>query len=412
MSVMISNSDLVLEAIRCGRGRVEEMVVWMRENGAAKMTPSLVDSLLFNLLRAKKVLLKDRKNGDMESPDCWALPTTPEIPQDEAEAPTEDGFIEIPDESPVTVLGDPIVRQPMELARELAILVDRVRPFPGQPRTFFDKDKLYRLSLSIKTRGQRVPITVRAVQNRSYDYVIVDGERRWRACKLASVATVRGLVRQIRTAEHFEHSVTSNFGRADHTPLEIAAAIKRIKEESPEKLTVEEIAARFAKSTAWVFNYLTLVDLDPRVKALMDPSLPEDKQLKLSLAITVARIPDVEHQIEAARHIVDNQLSVAEAKLYLVRSSKRTGFEIKKRTTGRDSHGLRRSLKRFVANLSVSSEVALSLGDGDFHAVLSGESFFDVRDLAEQLDQSMGRLAEMSKRLRAIAKGKAARIAS
>ena len=136
----------------------------------------------------------------------------------------------------------------------LTIPIGQIRPDPDQPRKRFDTDALNRLAASLKTRGQRQPGIVRASDN---GYVIVDGERRWRAAQIAGLATYRAFLSHCETVpDWFEESVISNFGREEHTHQEITNAIVRLRSEKG--YTVQYIADALGKTPSYVFQHLEL----------------------------------------------------------------------------------------------------------------------------------------------------------
>ena len=96
--------------------------------------------------------------------------------------------------------------------KHVLIPVECIQPDRDQPRVFFDKDKLYRLSLSLKKRGQKQPIIVKQIEG-PVDYQIVDGERRWRACQLAQIEEIKAVVIKVK-----DESGINNFLTALPTP--------------------------------------------------------------------------------------------------------------------------------------------------------------------------------------------------
>ena len=105
-----------------------------------------------------------------------------------------------------------------------------VQPDSKQPRTYFRESALRSLATSIKKTGQRQPITVRTRwAGAKPPYEIIDGERRWRACKLAGITTIRVDIEERDLARHADQhmlSLASNFMREGHTHIEISAAVQ------------------------------------------------------------------------------------------------------------------------------------------------------------------------------------------
>ena len=107
--------------------------------------------------------------------------------------------------------------------------VSTVRPMKGQPRKHFDDAELQRLGQSLKV-AQRQPIKVIEISDQAHRYELVDGERRWRAAKLAGIPQLSAIVVKITDARYqFTDSLISNFSRQDLSPLEKAEALLELK---------------------------------------------------------------------------------------------------------------------------------------------------------------------------------------
>jgi ParB family chromosome partitioning protein len=115
----------------------------------------------------------------------------------------------------------------------LTIPRSRIRPFKNQPRTYFDKEELENLAASIKAFGQIVPVSVKKVSDSpDFDYELCDGQRRWHACEIAGKTMMKAILESpTDEKEQFLISVLSNFGRAEHTVIEIAYACKTFRDE-------------------------------------------------------------------------------------------------------------------------------------------------------------------------------------
>ncbi len=166
------------------------------------------------------------------------------------------------------------------------IPVSKIFSNPNQPRKNFKPELLDELSESIKKHGVLQPLVLSEKSDGNYE--IIAGERRWRASKLAGLATVPALVKEFKDQEKLEVSLIENVQRADLNPIEEAFAYKRLMEEFD--LTQEEVAGRVGKSRSFVANIVRLLDLPEKVKeALIDGkintgqarallSLPSDKE--------------------------------------------------------------------------------------------------------------------------------------
>lgn len=149
---------------------------------------------------------------------------------------------------------------PRGTAREMEL--DTLSPGRLQPRKEFSAESLSELAVSIREQGIVQPIIVVATGAK---FEIVAGERRWRAARLAGLATVPVVVREKMTdRELLEISLVENLQREDLNPLEAAAAYSHLKEEF--HLTQEDIARRVGKDRATVANALRLLRLPASVR--------------------------------------------------------------------------------------------------------------------------------------------------
>ena len=141
------------------------------------------------------------------------------------------------------------------------VKLTEVMPNRNQPREFFDEDALSALSDSIKEYGVIQPIIV----NKTNDgYIIVAGERRWRAAKKAGLKTIPVIVREYDARASAEIALVENLQREDLNPIEVAEGYRSLMDEY--NLTQEEISARLGKSRSAVANSVRLLSLDRDTK--------------------------------------------------------------------------------------------------------------------------------------------------
>ncbi len=178
----------------------------------------------------------------------------------------------------------------------------KIHPNPNQPRKNFDEQALKELSDSIKKHGVIMPIVVNDEGDGSY--MIIAGERRYRACKLAGVTSIPVVIRKYTAREIKEISLIENLQREDLNPIEAATAMKQLMVDY--KLTQDELAERIGKSRPAVANTLRLLNLCPEVIELVSEG-------KLSAGHARAIVPmAAEDQLAFARDTVKNQYSVRE----------------------------------------------------------------------------------------------------
>lgn len=135
--------------------------------------------------------------------------------------------------------------------------VESLTASPYQPRKHFDETALAELAASIKRHGVVQPLVVTPVKNGKY--VLIAGERRWRASQLAGLKTVPALVRDSKELEQLEIALIENVQRVDLSPLEQAVSIERLHEQF--SLSYEAIAQRLGKATSTVNNTVRLLRL-------------------------------------------------------------------------------------------------------------------------------------------------------
>jgi ParB family chromosome partitioning protein len=148
-----------------------------------------------------------------------------------------------------------------------AVSVDELRPGRYQPRLQLRQESLAELAESIREQGVLQPLIVRAVPAVDGDvttYEIVAGERRWRAARLAGLATVPVIVRELTDQEALAVALIENLQREDLNPIDQAQSMARLVEEFG--MTHDQIAKALGRSRAGVTNFLRLLELADGVK--------------------------------------------------------------------------------------------------------------------------------------------------
>ena len=192
--------------------------------------------------------------------------------------------------------------QPKEETGVRMMRVSDIEPNPDQPRKTFNEDALEELAESFKLHGVVQPLIV--VKRGDY-YMIVAGERRWRAAKLAGLKEVPVLVTEYTDREVMEISLIENIQREDLDPIEEAQAFRRLIEEFD--LKQDEVAERVSRSRTAVTNSLRLLKLDPRVQQMVIEDKITAGHARALLAIEIG-----EEQYLLAMKVFDERLSVRE----------------------------------------------------------------------------------------------------
>jgi ParB family transcriptional regulator, chromosome partitioning protein len=178
------------------------------------------------------------------------------------------------------------------------IAVDRIQRDPDQPREEFDPDELNRLAESLRSRGQLQPIRVRWDED-SGMYVILAGERRWRAAGMAGLAELQCVIQDgpLDAGERLALQLVENALRDDLRPVEQARAYKRLMEANG--WTGSEVAAELHISQSSVSRALSLLELPSTVQEQV-----EQGDLPPSAAAEIAKLDDPAMQSEIARAVV------------------------------------------------------------------------------------------------------------
>lgn len=140
-----------------------------------------------------------------------------------------------------------------------------IEPNPEQPRKYFEKEKLEALAESIKEHGLIQPIVVKPGENGMY--IIVAGERRWRASKLAGLTEVPVIEGEYTERQVMELALVENLQREDLNPIEEAEGYRKLMDTFG--LTQEDVAARVGRSRSAVANALRLNGLSSAIKNLV-----------------------------------------------------------------------------------------------------------------------------------------------
>lgn len=177
-----------------------------------------------------------------------------------------------------------------------------IKPNPFQPRKIFDDDKLDDLAKSIKEYGVFQPIIVKQTTD---GYIIVSGERRYRASSMVGLQTIPAIVRDYEPRMVIEIALLENLQREDLTPIEEAEAYRNIIEKL--SYTQKELADRIGKSRSHVTNVLGLLNLPDNVQQMI---LHGD--ISMGHARALSKLSDEKRICSLAEMIVHKGLSVRE----------------------------------------------------------------------------------------------------
>ena len=176
-----------------------------------------------------------------------------------------------------------------------------------QPRKLFDDEKILELAESIKHNGIIQPIILRKVGN---NYIIVAGERRWRAAKLIGIKEIPSIIMDLTDKQVMEISLIENIQRQDLNSIEEANAYKKLISEF--NLTQEELSKRLGKSRTAITNTIRLLNLSEGVKQYLIEGVISEGHGRALLSINEANL-----QCEVAQKVIDDKLSVRELEKFI-----------------------------------------------------------------------------------------------
>jgi len=179
--------------------------------------------------------------------------------------------------------------------------LEKIVANPNQPRRNFDEESLKELSESIRSHGVISPITLR--KNSDGTYLIIAGERRYRASKMAGMATIPAYVRTAKDEQVMEWALIENIQREDLDAIEIALAYQRLMDEY--QLTQEKMSEKVGKKRTTVANYLRLLKLPAEIQIGI-----KEKKLEMGHARAILGSPSTEQQLALYHKIIKEGLSV------------------------------------------------------------------------------------------------------
>lgn len=190
--------------------------------------------------------------------------------------------------------------------------ISQIAANPKQPRTYFDENALEELADSINTLGIIQPITVKKVD--AQHYIIISGERRWRAAQLTGLKTIPAYIREVDDQNLHEMALVENIQRQDLNAIEVALSLQRLIEEC--ELTQDTLATRVGKKRSTIANYMRLLKLPVEVQLALKEDL-----ITMGHAKAIASVESEEDQMSLLRRVLKKNLSVRQLE-DLVRKAK------------------------------------------------------------------------------------------
>lgn len=186
--------------------------------------------------------------------------------------------------------------------------LSKIQANPDQPRRMFDEEALQELATSIRQIGVIQPITLRKINDDSYQ--IIAGERRYRASLLADLKTIPAYIKTAEDENVMEMALVENIQREDLNSIEIALAYQNLIETYD--LTQERLSERVGKKRTTIANYLRLLKLPAEIQMGL-----RDKKIDMAHARTLVTLEDAAAQLEVYELILEEGLSVRKVEEYV-----------------------------------------------------------------------------------------------
>lgn len=198
------------------------------------------------------------------------------------------------------LFGENIKVSSKPMAEMVEIALTDIVPNPTQPRTEFDEEALEELASSIRQLGLIQPITVKREGDK---YIIISGERRWRASERAGLVSIPAYIREVDDTTLHAMALVENIQREDLNAIEISLGMQRLVEECG--LTQEALAERLGKKRSTVANYLRLLNLPEEIQFAIKSGL-----ISMGHAKAIASVESKSKQLSLLKRCIKSNLSV------------------------------------------------------------------------------------------------------
>lgn len=244
----------------------------------------------------------------------------------------------------------PDIKEGIDEKEIVSIDLRKVYPNEEQPRRIFDEEKIQILSESIKNYGVLQPIVVKPDENGKY--MIIAGERRFRASKKARLTEIPAVIKDIPIKDIMEIALIENLQREDLNAIEEAIAYKSLIDNY--NVTQEEISEAVGKSRPHITNTLRLLNLGKEVIAMI-----EDNRITPGHGKALLRVSDEIAQLQIANKVIEEELSVRETENIAKKFSENQQIENIKKKKEKDIYIL--DVEEKLANI-LGTKVNISKG--------------------------------------------------
>lgn len=272
---------------------------------------------------------------------------------------------------------DPTLESDEQISELRYIKLDEIEPSPDQPRRAVDEATLRELANSIEEHGVLQPIIVAPAKK---GFMIVAGERRWRASKLAGLTKIPALVRTLTGQHKLELALIENLQREDLNPMETATAYQKLKVQF--NMTIEEIGKRVGgKSVGAISNYMRLLQLPDFAKQAVAEGAITEGHARQLLALN----NDEKAQHDLLDHIVKEGWSVRKAEQYVIGYKKGTALSEKRATAVRSTKSETTFTKRLSKRIALPV-VQKTMGGESGQIIISYKTEEELKALEKLLD--------------------------
>ncbi|MGL5711873.1 MAG: ParB/RepB/Spo0J family partition protein [Paraclostridium sp.] len=221
----------------------------------------------------------------------------------------------------------PTIKEDIDSKDIVNIDIHKIYANPDQPRKIFDTEKIEILSNSIRSYGVLQPIVVKPDEEGKY--MIIAGERRYRASRKAKLKEMPAVIKDIPLKDLMEIALIENLQREDLNAVEEAIAYKSLIDNY--NVTQEEISEAVGKSRPHITNTLRLLNLSKEVMSMV-----ESNRITPGHGKALLRISDEEIQIQVANRVIEEDLSVRETESIAKRISENKSIETIKKKKEKD----------------------------------------------------------------------------
>lgn len=244
----------------------------------------------------------------------------------------------------------PTIKEDIDPKDIVSIQISQIYANPDQPRKIFDPEKIEILSNSIRNYGVLQPIVLKPDENGKY--MIIAGERRFRASKKARLTEIPAVIKDIPIKDIMEIALIENLQREDLNAIEEAIAYKSLINNY--NVTQEEISEAVGKSRPHITNTLRLLNLGKEVIAMI-----EDNRITPGHGKALLRVSDEIAQLQIANKVIEEELSVRETENIAKKFSENQQIENIKKKKEKDIYIL--DVEEKLANI-LGTKVNISKG--------------------------------------------------